>query len=74
VYGGFHLIGDQIHDIAVVAGAAYGALIGWIVETLGYGIAGLVAGAVTIPVVGYLVPRLGLPSRTLFPVPSSFRA
>ena len=52
---GFHLLGDQIHDASVSAGAAYGAVIGWIVETLGYGVSGVVAGAVAIPVVGYVV-------------------
>jgi predicted DNA repair protein MutK len=54
---GLHLIGDVIHDAPTVSGAALGGVAAWIVKTMGYAAAGIVVGAVIIPVVGYLISR-----------------
>lgn len=52
---GLHWLGDFIHDGSVSAGFAFGGIVGWAVETVGYAIAGVVAGAIAIPVVEHVV-------------------
>ena len=64
---GLHLVGDMIHDASVAAGAAMGGVIAWIVETMGYAIAGLVVGALAIPVVGYLISPLWTAIKKILP-------
>ena len=71
---GLHLVGDLIHDASVSAGAALGGVIGWIVETVGYAIAGIVVGALTIPVVGYFISPLWTQIKKLLPGAKAVKA
>jgi len=71
---GLHWVGDVIHDLAVAAGTASGGFVGWFVETLGYAIAGVVAGAVAIPVVGYVISPLWTAAKKVLPGAKPLRA
>ncbi|WP_172122264.1 MULTISPECIES: DUF808 domain-containing protein [unclassified Devosia] len=71
---GLHGVGDLIHDAAVAAAASLGGVVGWVVETLGYAIAGLVVGAVAIPVVGYVISPLWTQIKKLLPGARAVRA
>ena len=71
---GLHFLGDVIHDASVSAGAAFGGVVGWFVETLGYLIAGVVAGAIAIPVVGHVISPLWTAIKKLLPGAKPLRA
>lgn len=71
---GLHLVGDLIHDASVSAGAAFGGVVGWIVETVGYAIAGIVVGALSIPVVGYLISPVWTQIKKLLPGAKAVKA
>lgn len=71
---GLHAVGDIIHDAAVGAAAAAGGVVGWIVETLGYAFAGIVVGAVTIPVVGLVISPIWTQIKKLLPGAKPVRA
>lgn len=64
---GPHLIGVVIYDASVSVGAAFGGVIDWAVETLGYAIAGIAVGAVAIPVIGYLISPLWKITKKVLP-------
>lgn len=64
---GLHRVGDLIHDTSVSAGAVLGVVVGWVVETLGYVIAGIAVGDVAIPVVGYVISPLWTAIKKVLP-------
>jgi predicted DNA repair protein MutK len=71
---GLHVVGDVIHDLSVSAGAAMGGVMGWIVETIGYALAGIVVGALAIPVVGYVISPLWTAIKKMLPGAKAARA
>jgi predicted DNA repair protein MutK len=71
---GLHWLGDVIHDLSVSAGTAFGGVVGWFVETVGYLIAGVVAGALAIPVVGHVISPLWTAVKKALPGASTLKA
>lgn len=71
---GLHWIGDVIHHFSEASAEAFGGVVGWFVETLGYALAGIVAGAAAIPIVGYVISPLWTAIKKALPGAKAMRA
>lgn len=71
---GLHWLGDVIHNTSVSAATAFGGVVGWGVETLGYLVAGVVAGAIAIPVVGHVISPFWTAIKKVLPGAKPLRA